>query len=107
MTIPCEQIEEIRIINKRLVDGEVRFMAIEMGQNKLLDISTEVKNLTDNIDKRLFRDNGTTSIQTKLDRHEVVIKNMLKLVWITATALVGILVIGFVRLLTHAHWMLI
>jgi len=31
----------------------------------------------DSIDKRLFRDNGTLSIQTRLDRHEQIIRALL------------------------------
>ena len=31
----------------------------------------------DSIDKRLFRDNGTLSIQTRIDRHEQVIRALL------------------------------
>jgi hypothetical protein len=31
----------------------------------------------DSIDQRLFRDNGTLSIQTRLDRHEQVIRVLL------------------------------
>ena len=41
------------------------------------DTSRQVLGKLDSIEKRLFRDNGTLSIQTRLDRHEQVIRGVL------------------------------
>jgi len=46
-------------------------MAIE------LDEIQKLHKKLDMIEKRLFRDNGAVSIQTRLDRHEQVIRGML------------------------------
>ena len=35
----------------------------------------------DSIEKRLFRDNGTVSIQTRIERHEQILKVLL---WVTS-----------------------
>ena len=40
-------------------------------------ISARIFAKLDSIEKRLFRDNGTLSIQTRLDRHEQVIRAVL------------------------------
>ena len=41
------------------------------------DISRRVLEKLDSIERRLFKDNGTVSIQTRLDRHEQVIRAIL------------------------------
>lgn len=52
----------------------------------------------DSIERRLFRDNGTISIQTRLDRHEQVIRGILWALSIIGAALltsaVGVLFIA-------------
>ena len=53
----------------------------------------------ESIDKRLFRDNGNVSIQTRLDRHEQTIRTIKRLTWITVTAVLGILVATVVGVL--------
>lgn len=39
--------------------------------------SLRILDKLDGIERRLFRDNGTISIQTRLDRHEQVIRGVL------------------------------
>ncbi len=41
------------------------------------EVSSRIFAKLDSIERRLFRDNGTLSIQTRLDRHEQVIRGIL------------------------------
>ena len=41
------------------------------------DVSNRIFAKLDSIERRLFKDNGTISIQTRLDRHEQVIRAIL------------------------------
>lgn len=41
------------------------------------------------IEQRLYHDNGTLSIQTRLDRHERVIGTLIRLMWIGTVAVVS------------------
>ena len=41
------------------------------------EVSRRVLEKLDQIERRLFRDNGTLSIQTRLDRHERVLRVLL------------------------------
>ncbi len=40
-------------------------------------VTGQIMEKLDSIEKRLFRDNGTLSIQTRIDRHEQVIRVLL------------------------------
>ena len=51
----------------------------------------------DSIDKRLFRDNGTVSVQTRIDRHEQTIGTIKRLTWIITAAVIGILATALLR----------
>ena len=53
----------------------------------------------DSIEKRLFRDNGSVSIQTRLDRHEQVIRGMLWGISVVGGALLTSIVVGLLFLL--------
>ena len=59
----------------------------------------------ESIDKRLFRDNGTLSIQTRIDRHEQVIRALLWAVSVVGGAIlvsaVSIVVMLVRYVLTH------
>ena len=61
--------------------------------------SRQVLGKLDSIEKRLFRDNGTVSIQTRLDRHEQVIRGMLWGMSVVGGALLTSIVVGLVFLL--------
>ena len=63
-------------------------MAIE------LDEIQKLHKKLDMIEKRLFRDNGAVSIQTRLDRHEQVIRGMLWGMSVVGGALLTSLVVG-------------
>ena len=52
----------------------------------------------DSIEKRLFRDNGTLSVQTRLDRHEQVIRG---LIW-ALSVVGGSLLATFVAMVVFA-----
>jgi len=49
----------------------------------------DVRDLVQGIDKRLFRDNGTLSVQTRLDRMERMVAMLLRVGWLLITAVVG------------------
>ncbi len=46
----------------------------------------------DSIEKRLFRDNGTLSVQTRLDRHEQVIRGLIWALSVVGGSLLATLV---------------
>ena len=60
--------------------------------------SRKILGKLESIEKRLFRDNGTISIQTRLDRHEQVIRVMLWGTSIVGGSLLTSIVIGIVFL---------
>jgi len=53
----------------------------------------------DSIEKRLFRDNGSVSIQTRLDRHEQVQRLLLWIVGIIGGTLLAGCTSGFIVLM--------
>ena len=67
--------------------------------------SAAVLEKLESIEKRLFVDNGHTSIQTRLERHEMVIHALLWVVSVAAgTAITGAVTAGFMaaRILAKA-----
>jgi len=62
------------------------------------EVSTRIFAKLDSIERRLFKDNGTLSIQTRLDRHEQVIRVVLWALSVIGGAFLTSLVvsIGFV-----------
>ena len=56
----------------------------------------------ESIDKRLFRDNGTLSIQTRIDRHEQVIRALLWAVSVVGGAILVSAVSIVVMLVRYA-----
>ena len=48
-----------------------------MTERACTDISRRIFGKLDSIEQRLFKDNGTLSIQTRLDRHEQIIRVVL------------------------------
>ncbi len=71
-----------------------------MTERACTEISTRIFAKLDSIERRLFKDNGTLSIQTRLDRHEQVLKVLL---WVTSVAVGTVLSAG---VLMMARWML-
>ena len=64
--------------------------------SECLERHEELLGKLDGIEKRLFRDNGTLSIQTRLDRHENVIRALLWVVSVAVgTAIAGAVSAGF------------
>ena len=56
------------------------------------DLLTRMESKIDEIHSRLFVDNGTPCFQTRLDRHDSVIKVITWLAGTTATAVIGVVV---------------
>ena len=50
--------------------------------SQLLESQEKLHRKLDSIEKRLFRDNGSVSIQTRLDRHEQILRVVLWIVGI-------------------------
>ena len=67
------------------------------------DISTRIFAKLDSIERRLFRDNGTLSIQTRLDRHEQVLKVLL---WVTSVIMATALSAGVLGVVTVFRWIM-
>ena len=51
-------------------------------RTQILDSQQMLHEKLDSIEKRLFRDNGSVSIQTRLDRHEQILRVVLWIVGI-------------------------
>jgi hypothetical protein len=76
-------------------DKEQEFVTRETcaaTSSQLLESQEQLLSKLDSIEKRLFRDNGAVSIQTRLDRHEQVQRLLL---WIVG-AIAGTLLAGCV-----------
>ena len=63
------------------------------------EVSSRILAKLDSIERRLFKDNGTLSIQTRLDRHEQVIRVILWALSIVGGAILTYLVVAVVVLL--------
>lgn len=55
------------------------------------------------IDKRLFHDNGTTSMQTRIERHEQILKVLL---WATSIVVGTVLTSGALGVIVIFKWAL-
>ena len=66
---------------------------------RVLESHERLHSKLDSIEKRLFRDNGSVSIQTRLDRHEQVIRAMLWGVSVVGGAMLTSIVVGAIYLL--------
>ncbi len=58
------------------------------------EVSSRIFAKLDSIERRLFRDNGTLSIQTRLDRHEQFIRGILWALSVIGGAILVYLVVG-------------
>lgn len=58
------------------------------------DITTKLEEMDrtiKDIHHRLFIDNGSPSIQTRLDRHDQTLSNLTKMTWASITVALGVL----------------
>ena len=60
------------------------------------ETSRRVLEKLDSIEKRLFKDNGTLSIQTRIERHEQILKVLL---WVTSIVVGTVLTSGVMGLI--------
>ncbi len=67
--------------------------------------SSQILEKLESIEKRLFRDNGSVSMQTRLDRHESVIRALLWAVSVGVGALLAGGAVGLVMQLRSVLWM--
>ncbi len=70
---------------------------------QLLQSHREILEKMDGIEKRLFHDNGTTSIQTRIERHEQILKVLL---WASAIIVGTILTSAVMGLILLVKWAL-
>jgi hypothetical protein len=79
--------------------------ACQVATGRVLVSHLKLHRKLDSIEKRLFRDNGSVSIQTRLDRHEQVLRALLWVVGliagVTVTAAGGGVVVVVKHLLTR------
>ena len=61
----------------------------EQTSSQLLESQEQLHTKLDSNEKRLFRDNGSVSIQTRLDRHEQVQRLLLWIVGVIAGTLLA------------------
>ena len=76
----------------RLQEGELRFQEL---MSLCRDTNSKLSGQTDQLatfNKRMFVDNGTTSFQTRLDRHDALMKGVLWVAGVTGGAVVTIIV---------------
>jgi len=71
----------------------------EATSSQLLESQEQLHTKLDSIEKRLFRDNGSVSIQTRLDRHEQVQRLLLWIVGIIGGTLLAGCTSGFIVLM--------
>lgn len=94
----CEYHEGMMV---RLARGESRFSSIESGIAEVLVVINEVKAEQKRFNDRMFVDNGTPCVQTRLVRMEAIVGNHQKLLWVISVAIIGSLVrFAYVLLVT-------
>ena len=64
--------------------------------NRMLESHERLHRKLDSIEKRLFRDNGSVSIQTRIDRHEQILRVILWAVGIIGGTLLATCASGLV-----------
>jgi len=69
--------------------GFVTREVCEQTSSQLLESQEQLHSKLASIEKRLFRDNGSVSIQTRLDRHEQVQRLLLWIVGVIAGTLLA------------------
>ena len=78
--------------NERFHQGDLQFQEMKQDMSAILEGQLTIKNEQAKTNKKLFVDNGTISIQTKIDRHNQLLKGMM---WaITSVSLVTAGIIG-------------
>ena len=86
-------------------DSFVTQKACRVATGRVLVSHMKLHRKLDSIEKRLFKDNGHVSVQTRLDRHEQVLRALLWIVGlvvgVTVTAAGGGAVVVLKHLLTR------
>lgn len=81
-------------VNKQINDIENRQVEIHQIIKNSTEAIDELKAQVGNLERRLYVDNGSPSIQTRLDRHERFIKYANFISYAAITAVITILVRG-------------
>lgn len=85
-----------------MAGNEKQYMNVDAcarNTEALLESQRELLSKMDGIEKRLFRDNGSVSMQTRLDRHEQTLKLLLWGVGIIGSTLLTGFVGGVILLI--------
>ena len=78
--------------NERFHRGDLQFQEVRQNMSEILEGQKAICSEQARTNKKLFVDNGTISIQTKIDRHNQLLKGMM---WaITSISLVTAGIIG-------------
>ena len=95
----CDQVERLKEVERALAAGEFRFLSIDTKQDKILAEAKITNQSVAKMYNRMFIDNGSPSFQTRLDRHDTVMKFVVKSVAIVATGLIGLAATLLVQIL--------
>jgi hypothetical protein len=68
------------------------------------EVNRRVLEKLDSIERRLFRDNGTLSIQTRIERHEQILKVLL---WATSIVVGAALTAGVTGVIVVVKWAIV
>lgn len=85
--------------NERFHQGDLQFQKTEVAMKAILDGQSLIKDEQAKTNKKLFVDNGTISIQTKIDRHNQLLKGMM---W--AITSISLVTAGIIGKLILAQW---
>ena len=109
----CLQTEVLRELrecqksnDKRFHEGDLRFQSIVKANSDMLEGQVKISNSLTQIDKRLFIDNGTISMQTKMDRHETLLKGMLAAIAAISLAVTAVVVRIIIAAITGSELVL-
>lgn len=86
---------EQKATTERMHEGDLRFQKLEDKLNQNGETGDATYAAVQKINKRLFIDNGTKSHQTKIDRHDQLLKGLLWAMGITCSTLI-VAIIGLI-----------
>lgn len=76
----------------RLQEGELMFQKIVIHNEAILAGQKEGQETLERFNKRLFVDNGTPSVQTKIDRHSQMLKGMMWAITSVSAIVAGVVI---------------
>lgn len=99
MPMPCEKAKEIDHLNElveqigaRIHDGDLIFQDIKKDLRTIMAGQDKQRAAMHTFNKRMFIDNGTTSFQTIIDRHDRLLKGALWGIGIISSTMIAFFV---------------